>query len=115
VTLSGIQNLQRITHDTLREQQIPIGNHEYRKLVGSEGREYNLSMDLNRQTFDELVAAGENLVVWCQDETEGDFHAIMEVASFRGVYDPSLILTQLNLLVRDNVFQAEKFNPKVFA
>jgi hypothetical protein len=112
--LSGIHDLQRITHDTLREQQIPGSNHEYRKVVGSEGREYNLSLNLDRQTFDALVAAGDNLAVWCQDEGEGNFHAAMELLAVRDVYELPL-LVQLNLLVRDNVFQPDKFNPKVFA
>jgi hypothetical protein len=115
VVLSGIQDLQRITHDTLREQQIPGAGHEYRKIVGSEGLEYNLSLNLSRQTFDELAAAGDSLVVWCQDENEGKFHAIMELAGSRNIYDPSLILALLNLLVRDNVFTPEEFNPKAFA
>jgi hypothetical protein len=115
VVLSGIQDLQRITHGTLREQQIPGAGHEYRKIVGSEGLEYNLSLNLSRQTFDELAAAGDSLVVWCQDENEGKFHAIMELAGSQSVYDRRIILTRLNLLVRDNVFALDKFNPKVFA
>jgi hypothetical protein len=115
VVLSGIQHLQRITHDALKEQQILDSNIEYRRITGSEGREYNLSLNLKRETFDGLVAANHNLVVWCQDEAEGRFHAIMELADLRDVSYPSFILTSLNLLVRDDVFQPDKFNPKVFA
>jgi hypothetical protein len=115
VAVSGIQNLQRITHDTLRELQIPGTSAEYRRVVGSEGREYNVSLNIDRQLLDELLAAGNNLVVWCRDENEGSFHAIMELAGLRNVDYPSLIEASLNLLVRDNVFVPENFNPKVFA
>jgi hypothetical protein len=115
VALSGIHNLQRITYDTLREQQIPGGPEEYRRVLGSEGREYNISLNIDRQTFDELLAAGNNLVVWCKDESEGCFHAIMELAGLRNVDYPNLIAASLNFLVRDNVFVPENFNPKVFA
>jgi hypothetical protein len=115
VAVSGIQNLQRITHDTVREQQILGASAEYRRILGSEGREYNLSLNIDRQMFDDLLAAGDNRVVWCQDENEGRFHAITELTGLRDVDYPSLIEASLNLLVRDNVFVPENFNPKVFA
>jgi hypothetical protein len=116
VVLSGIRDVQRITHDTLREQPTPGAATEYRRILGSEGREYNLSLNIDRQRFDELnAAADDNRVVWCQDETEGSFHAIMELTGFQSVYDASVISVQLNLLARDSVFAPDKFNPKVFA
>lgn len=67
-----------------------------------------------------LLAACENLVVWCQDEAEGDFHAIIEVQAVRNNEDAlysrnGLIATQVRLLVKDNVFNPVKFNPEVFA
>jgi hypothetical protein len=115
MAVSGILNLQRITHDTLREQPIPGASAEYRRILGSEGREYSVSLNIDRQMFDDLLAAGDNRVVWCQDENEGSFHAVMELAGLRNAGYPSLIEASLNILVRDSVFVPENFNPKVFA
>jgi len=120
VLLTQILSLQRISHDLLSLDDMAERNVEYRRRISKEGFEYTFEAHLDRKAYDALLSACENLIVWCQDEDEGDFHAIMEVQGSRDVEDPlyagkKLITVQVRLLVTENVFEPTKFNPKVFA
>jgi hypothetical protein len=112
--------LQRISHDQLRLDDLAEKNVQYRRRISNEGLEYTFEAHLDRKAYDALLSACENLMVWCQDEDEGNFHAIMEVQGDRNVGDPlysakKLISTHIRLLVTENIFEPTKFNPKVFA
>jgi hypothetical protein len=112
--------LQRISHDQVRLDDLAERNVQYRRRISNEGFEYTFEARLDRRTYDALLSGCENLMVWCQDEDEGDFHAIMEVQGNRNVEDPlysgkKLIAAHVRLLVTVNIFEPTKFNPKVFA
>jgi hypothetical protein len=112
--------LQRISHDQLSLDDLAERNVQYRRRTSNEGFEYTFEAHLDRRTYDALLSACENLIVWCQDEDEGNFHTIMDVQGDRDVEDPlysthKLIAAHIRLLVTENVFHPTKFNPKVFA
>ena len=120
VLLTRTLTLQRISHEQLSLDDMAERNVEYRRRISSEGLEYAAEAYLDRKTYDALLATCENLIVWCQDEDEGNFHAIMEVQGDRDVEDPlysaeKLIAIHVRLLVTENVFDPTKFDPKVFA
>jgi hypothetical protein len=112
--------LQRISHEQLSLDDMAERNVQYRRRISSEGLGYTVEAHLDRKTYDALLSTCENLIVWCQDEDEGNFHAIMEVQGDRDIEDPlysaeKLVATHICLLVTDNVFDPTKFDPKVFA
>lgn len=120
VILTQLLMLQRIARDQLSLDDLAERNVQYRRRISNEGFEYTFEAHLDRKAYDALLSACENLIVWCQDEDEGNFHAIMEVQGNRDVEDPlysanKLIATHVRLLVTENVFDPTKFNPKVFA
>ena len=120
VLLTQILTLQRISHEQLSLDDMAERNVQYRRRISNEGLEYAVEAYLNRKTYDALLATCENLIVWCQDEDEGNFHAIIEVEGMRDVEDPlysahGLIAAHIRLLVTENVLEPTKFNPKVFA